>query len=505
MIKIHQKVNVTVSQDTDNPYLKGLFEPVDTEYIANTDSLKVVGEIPKDLNGMYVRNSHNQAHEPLGTYHPFDGDGMVHSIRFENGKAEYRNRFIETIGFLAEQAKGGKSLWPGMLEPHLETYRGWGAMGTMKDNAGVDVMGHNGKIIASMSQCGEPYQLDPYTLETVGTAKWGSKLMPTGICSHFKLDVDTGELMFFNFSENFPFMNYGVVDKNDQLVHYEPIELPGPRWPHDMGITKNYTILHDLPYHFDPEDLKVGVRKLKFFPNQPSRFGVVPRRGNNSQVKWFEASPCFILHLSNCYEDGDEVIMDGCIQDNPGKPAVGVQDGNPYDRIRKHLDKHHTRTHMYRWRFNMKTGETKEEVLDDEITEFPVVANQTVGKPYRYSYNVLFKAGDWHMMGIKKFDLFTGGQQRYEFGDNRFGSEPVIALRKDAKSEDDGYLLTFVTDMNTLSSECIILDAKDLAAGPVAIVSLPARITNGTHACWIEQERLDGETAHSKSIANVTH
>ena len=157
MNEIFKKVNVTVSQDTDNPYLKGLFEPVDTEYIANTDSLKVIGEIPKDLNGMYVRNSHNQAHEPLGTYHPFDGDGMVHSIRFENGKAEYRNRFIETIGFLAEQAKGGKSLWPGMLEPHLETYRGWGAMGTMKDNAGVDVMGHNGKILASMPQCGAPY------------------------------------------------------------------------------------------------------------------------------------------------------------------------------------------------------------------------------------------------------------------------------------------------------------------------------------------------------------
>ena len=49
----------------------------------------------------------------------------------------------------------------------------------------------------------------------------------------------------------------------------------------------------------------------------PSRFGVIPRFGSNADVRWFEAEPCYLLHLSNCYEDGDEVVMDGCIQPNP--------------------------------------------------------------------------------------------------------------------------------------------------------------------------------------------
>lgn len=495
MIEVNAKLNVTVPEAIDNPYLQGLFSPVDTEYTADTGSLTVIGEIPGDLHGMYVRNSHNQMHAPMGTYHPFDGDGMVHAIRFEGGRATYRNRLIKTVGYLAEAAAGGVSLWPGMLEPHKAQFRGWGAMGTMKDNAGVDVIAHAGKLVASMSQCGEPYHLDMETLDTVGVHSWGNLLQPFGICSHFKVDVDTGEMMFFNFGETYPYMHYGVIGADGQMKHFVPIELPGPRWPHDMGITRNYSILHDLPYHFDPELLKRGQRKLAFFREQPARFGVVPRFGDNGSIRWFEAKPCFILHLSNCYEQGDEVIMDGCIQKRPGKPQVGEQGGDAYERIRHHLDKHSTHTHMYRWRFNLRTGETVEEVLDDEVSEFPVVSNDIVGKPYRYSFNTLFRPGDWHMAGVKKFDLHSGEQQRFEYGENRFGSEPVIALRPGATSEDDGYLLTFVTDMNEDRSECLIMDARDVSAGPIARIFLPARITNGTHACWVEGDRLHAERA----------
>ena len=185
--------------------------------------------------------------------------------------------------------------------------------------------------------------------------------------------------------------------------------------------------------------------------------------------------------------------MDGCIQKRPGKPQVGEQGADAYERIRTHLDKHRTHTHMYRWSFNLKTGQTRERVLDDEVTEFPVVSNSIVGKPYRYSFNTLFRPGDWHMAGLKRYDLMTGGDQRYEYGDNRFGSEPCIALRPGATAEDDGYLLSFVTDMNENRSECLILDASALQAGPIARVILPTRITNGTHACWVEADRLAGE------------
>lgn len=494
MIKLENEVQITIKPNNPNPFLKDHFASVGTEYTADTDTLKVIGEIPNDLNGMYVRNGHNQVHEPIGVYHAFDGDGMLHAIHFENGKATYRNRFVRTIGFLAEQG-AGKSLWPGMLEPHLGHYRGWGSIGAMKDNAGTDVICHGGKLLATMSQCSEANRIDPFTLEPLLPDAWNMTISEhQGICSHFKVDNDTGELMFFNFSERPPYLHYGIIDKHNELAHYEPIELPGIRWPHDLGVTKNYSILHDLPFIFDPDLLAKGERKVTFFDQMPARFGVIPRHGTNADVKWFEGKPCFILHLSNCYEQGDEVVMEGCITLNPRKPAVGKQDHDAIQKMRNQFDKRETGYRMHRWAFNMKTGQTREEFLDDEVTEFPVVNNEYVGKPYRYSYNTLFDFDrDWWMSGVKKFDLLTGETQRYEYGKGRAGSECQIALRDNAKDEDDAYVITLVTDMNENHSECLILDAKDIGKGPVARIMLPHRIPIGAHACWVEADRMSGE------------
>src|SRR5699024_6022645 len=82
----------------------------------------------------------------------------------------------------------------------------------------------------------------------------------------YKVDHKTGEMMFFNYGHAHPYMNYGIINKKNELVHYVPIELPGPRWPHDMGMTQNYSILHDLPFFFDEEAWKKGQKKLEFQP-----------------------------------------------------------------------------------------------------------------------------------------------------------------------------------------------------------------------------------------------
>lgn len=366
----------------------------------------------------------------------------------------------------------------------------------MKDNAGTDVHCHAGMLIAVMSQGSEPWRLDPLTLENLGPdAEWAFKVGPAGVTAHYKVDVFTGEMMFFNFAETYPYMSYGIVDRDNKLTHYVPIELDGPRWPHDLGVTQNYSILHDLPYYFDNQALAEGRRKLAFYRDQPARFGVIPRHGSNADVRWFEASPCYILHLSNCFEDGDEVVMDGCISVDPGMPAVGGNPDNIYEGILAHLDKHRTRTRLHRWRFNLKTGETSEEFLDDEVTEFPFFANSVCGYPYRYSYGTLFKPGDWLFTGIKKYDLLNNRDWRYEYGPERYGSEPHVALRPDATSEDDGYIITLVTDMIADKSECLILDAQDIEAGPIATIELPERISVGTHACWVEGSRISGELA----------
>jgi carotenoid cleavage dioxygenase len=500
MFEVNDSLTITVPKedDTDNPWLRGAWRPQRLEYAVSGDELTVIGDIPADLDGVYIRNTHNQAQAPTGIYHPFDGDGMLHAMRFRDGTCEYRNAFVRTTGFLAEQG-AGRALWPGLLQPQDYQRRGWGAMGSMKDNAGTDVIAHAGHLIASMSQGSEPWCLSPTTLETFGVNAHWARLVPDGVSSHYKVDTETGDMIFFNYPEKAPFMNYGVVNKADRLVHYVPIELPGARWPHDLGMTENYSIQHDLPFFFDPAGLAAGVHKLEFHPDLPARFGVIPRHGRSEDVRWFEARPCFVMHLANCFEDGDWVVQDGCIWDNPVHPPVG-DPSDVYGKITRQLDKHATHTHLYRWSFNMRTGQVREGPLDDEVSEFPVVNNDFVGRPYRFTYSSLFIPGLWLMSGLKKYDLTTGQMSRYDYGEARFGSEAVVALRPGFSAEDDGYLVTFVTDLGRDRSECLILDAADIAAGPVCTIVLPERISAGTHACWVEGDRLEGENRDRRAF-----
>ena len=488
MLETHFRTNLGCLP-SDNPYLNGAWRPVSAEVTATVPDLEIIGEVPRDLNGVYLRNGHNQIHAPIGRYHPYDGDGMVHAMRFRDGHVEYRNRWTRTTGFLAEQA-AGKSLWPGIIEPRRAVRRGWGSIGAMKDNAGTDVVVHAGRAVVAMSQCSEPYRLDPLTLETIGPdADWATALRDRGICSHFKVDEHTGHMVFFNYGEHPPYLNYGVVDRDNKLVHYVPIDLPGVRWPHDLGMTANHSILHDLPMFFDQDALRRGSHRLKFHRDVPSRFGVVPRFGDNSSIRWFEAEPCYVLHLANCFEEGDEVVMDGCIQSNP-IPDLSHLPKEGYARMNAMLDMHANGAHMHRWRFNLKTGETREYDLDDQITEFPMVNGAHNGRPYRYSYNATFVPGFWLLDGLKRFDLERGTISQWKAPEGCYVSETPFAPRDNARSEDDGYLVTFLTNLASGKGECALFDPREIERGPICRIILPHHIPQGAHAFWAPEALL---------------
>lgn len=246
-ITIVGKYLSTLPEDDDHPYRTGPWRPQTTEWDAD-DLTTVTGEVPADLDGIYLRNTENPLHPAFATYHPFDGDGMIHVVGFRDGKAFYRNRFIRTDGFLAENEAGGP-LWPGLAEPVQLAKRehGWGARGLMKDASSTDVIVHRGIALTSFYQCGDLYRIDPYSANTLGKESWHGRFpFDWGVSAHPKVDNKTGELLFFNYSKQEPYMRYGVVDQNNELVHYVDVPLPGPRLPHDMAFTENYVILNDF-------------------------------------------------------------------------------------------------------------------------------------------------------------------------------------------------------------------------------------------------------------------
>jgi len=286
-------------------------------------------------------------------------------------------------------------------------------------------------------------------------------------------------------------MHYGVVDRDRNLVHYIPIELPGPRLPHDMAFTENYAILNDFPLFWDPEALKKNAHAVRFFEDMPSRFAILPRRGTPDQIRWFEANPTFVLHWINAYEDGDEIILDGYYENNPS-PDI-KPDPNDLRSLFRTLDVSVIGAGAYRWRFNLVTGEVKEGPLDDQSSEFGMINQTFAGKPYQYVWSMTNKPGWFLFDGMTRLNVQTGEKQIFTFPDGVFASESPMAPKLGAADEDDGYVVTYVSDMNTNSSAAWIFDATDITTGPIARLSLPERICSGTHSWWAGQASLTGE------------
>jgi carotenoid cleavage dioxygenase-like enzyme len=481
----------TLPADDDHPYRTGPWRPQTREW--DSDDLPVVqGRLPADLDGVYLRNTENPLHPALKHYHPFDGDGMLHIVGFRDGKAFYRNRFVQTDGLREENAEGGP-LWPGIAEP-VELARrdyGWGARTLMKDASSTDVTVHRGMALTSHYQCGDLYRTDPLTGAQCGKEDFGGAFPAWGVSAHPKVDDRTGELLFFSYSKAAPYLSYGVVDAAGDPVHHTDVPLPGPRLPHDMAFTDNYVILNDLPLFWDAALLDHGVHLPRFHRDVPSRFAVVPRRGDASQIRWFEADPTYVLHFPNAYEDGDEIVLDGFFQGDPEPADNGM--GTKWQRAFRFLALDRMQARLHRWRFNLVTGETREERLSESISEFGMINPTHAGRGYRYTYAATGKPAWFLFDGLVRHDLATGTEQRYAFEAGVYGSETAMAPRpgsRDGAAEDDGYLVTLTTDMNQDASFCLVFDAAGLDDGPVCTLRLPERISSGTHSTWVAGAEL---------------
>ncbi|WP_269716324.1 carotenoid oxygenase family protein [Caulobacter sp. NIBR2454] len=474
---------VTSLLPSNHPYLTGAWTPLHEEVDA-FDLEVIEGAIPHDIDGVYIRNTENQVHQPLGRHHPFDGDGMLHQISFQGGKADYRNRWVRTRSFEAEQ-EAGQSLWGGLMDgPGTSLRPGFGAHGGLKDTASTDVVIHGGRAISTFYQCGEAYCLDPETLEQKGVAPWAPL---DGVSAHTKVDEATGELLFFNYSKHAPYMHYGVVDRDGKVVNYTAIPTPGPRLPHDMAFSERFSILNDFPVFWDQRLLERGIHAVRLHEGLKSRFAVIPRYGKTQDIRWFEADPCYVLHFLNAYEDGDELIMDGYFQENPTPgPLESAPDGHGH--LMSYLDEHSFRSKLHRWRFNLKTGATTEGHLDERILEFGMINQRYAGRPYRYAYSTTSKPGWFLFNGFVKHDLQTGQSWEIKLPEGRYASEAPFAPRINATSEDDGYLVSFIMDENTGRSECVLIDCKKFKDGPVARIALPHKICSGTHSVWADRQ-----------------
>ena len=484
---------VMAERSITSPYLEGNFGPVREEVEAS--DLRVIGELPVGMDGMFVRTGPNPQFDVIKGYHWFGGDGMLHGVRVAGGKASYRNRYVRTEGWQRENA-AGKALWSsGLGAPEFDNPNGPGRGNT----SNTALVWHDGRLF-SLWEGGDPHEIKLPGLETVGPYNYGGKLAHA-FTAHPKVDDVTGEMLFFGYNSlgidmangtKQPYVQYSVASKDGQLVHTTPIDLPAGVMMHDFAVTERYSIFMDLPLTFSLERAMKGESAYLYEPDRGAHFGILPRHADQSQIRWFEAPPCYVFHTLNAFEDGDEVVLDACRME---RIDLGALDSTAAPTPERKLIREDSRQCLYRWRFNMVTGAVKEEALDDVNSDFPRVNDSLVGRKARYGYTARFggTSGMPEADAIIKYDLLTGKSEAHVHGPNRYSGEGVFVPRAGGTAEDDGWVVFYVYDGHSGASEFVVIDAQNMTAAPIARVPLPQRVPYGFHGAWISGEQMAGQ------------
>jgi carotenoid cleavage oxygenase len=456
-----------IAAPASNPYLEGTFAPVTREVTATADDLKVTGTIPPELNGRFLRNGPNPiGHPNPTTYHWFIGDGMVHGIRLNEGKAQwYRNRWVRSATVadaLGEPTRTGAPVHAGM-----------------DFAANTNVIGHAGRTFAIVEAGARPYELTD-ALDTVGPCDFGGTLSG-GYTAHPKRDPLTNELYAVSYHWGWGNdVEVSIIDTDAHVRSARRITLGGPTMIHDTAITQSRIVLFDLPVLFDLEMAAAGAGlPYRWFDDYPARVGLLPRDGDSTEVVWHEVDPCYVFHPMNAY-DADPADPSGpIVLDVARHPAMfrthrnGPNEGPPT---------------LERWHLDGRGGTVKEERIDDRPQEFPRVDERRVGLPHRYGYSVAV-GSTADILGTEstliRHDLDRGTSEVRTFGPGASVGEGVFVPRSAHAAEGEGWLLILVHEGDTDSSSLRILNAEDLGGAPQAVISLPQRVPAGFHGNWV--------------------
>jgi len=442
-----------------NPFLEGAYAPVANEL--TVDSLRVTGTLPAALDGLYVRIGPNPATPPDPRfYHWFAGDGMVHGVRLQGGKALwYRNRFVRSHRVSAAL---GEAAAPGPRDERSDTVN-------------TNIIGHAGKLLALVEAGGFPVELDSL-LGTVAHSNLDGTLQLGGFSAHPHRDPDSGELHAICYNGgNRAFIRHVVVGSDGRVRRELPVPVTDGPMIHDCALTARFVIILDLPVTFSMPAARAGVG----FPycwnkDHPARVGLLPREGSADEIIWCDVEPAQVFHPCNAYDLPDgRVVIDVAAHD---RIFDNDHPTGPEDSVLT----------FERWTCDPANRRVERRVIDNTPPEFPRFDERLTGKPYRYAYAVTLAGGpSGSPSGVIRHDLETGGRTVHHFDDGRVPGEFVFVPRAADAAEDDGWLMGYVVDPQADTTDLVVLDAHDLAAPAIARVALPQRVPLGFHGNWI--------------------
>lgn len=445
-----------------HPFLTGIHQPMEEE-LTLTD-LAVTGTIPAALDGRYLRIGPNPIAPDLASYHWFIGDGMVHGLALKDGRALwYRNRWIRSK---AVGAALGEAPAPGPRHGGFDTVN-------------TNVLAIGGRTFALVEAGSYPVELSD-DLERQAYNPFDGTLAGS-FTAHPHRDPLTGEQHAICYEGVRPDeIRHVVIDAAGKVVREEPVPVAHGPMIHDSAFTARYVVILDLPVTLSMAALLSGHGlPYRWNASHQARVGLMPRDGRAADIVWCDVDPAFVFHIANAYDLPDgRVVLDVCAY---GTMFAGKH-GGP-DAASRGLE---------RWTVDPATRSVLTERIDPAAQEFPRCDERRFGQPYRYAYAVAL-AGGAQFAGdaaLYKHDLAAGTRQVHAFASGQVPGEFVFVPAHADAGEDEGWLIGFVVDTATETTELRIIDARRFEGEPVATVLIPHRVPPGFHGNWLAAERV---------------
>lgn len=446
--------------------------------------------------------------------------------------------------------------------------------------ANTSVIYHDGRALATC-ESGPPLRFALPGLETIGWYNgrksenepiddsrpgFGSEgllsFMREWTTAHPRVDPVTGELITFHSTFAKPFVRCSVVKPTKQK---EPgssvfdLPVPGidsPKMMHDFGVSRNHTVILDLPLILDPMNQIRGIPSLCYDSTRSARFGVFPRYNPNA-VEWFETNPCLIFHTANSWDSALPATKTGPSQTVVNMLACRLtsvsmvfRSGNlPTPAFKpvppEYAEEEQCRLYYYCFAMSDRWGARgsilHQWALSAIPFEFPTLAPGYSMREARYVYGCSSSESFTVALGkaakvdyLVKFDVLTliargmanppqpikgcvdmrTVQQAakdnepddpiklFRMPPGWFAQEPRFVPRLHPASEDDGWLLSYVFDESQLDergncrvdarSELWIIDAREMKE-VVARIKLPQRVPYGLHGDWFTEEDIESQ------------
>ncbi len=448
-------------------------------------SLTVQGKLPSWLLGVFVHNGPAKFEVDVEKMrHWFDGFALLSKFTFHDNGISYLSKYIRSDAYTLAMQTGKIKLSEFATNPKLSVLEEIKSFfsSIVTDNANVNTMQVAGELIA-MTETWQQMKIDLDTLDTKGHVKYKNQFNYQITSAHPHYDFMHNQVI--NFAANYSIKSeyYFLRIPKDNLSQQMLVSIPvkNPAYIHSFSITEKYVILVECPLVINPIRMlysnsrwgKPFIENFDWIPQQGTRFYLVDKV-TGKIISECETESFFMFHTINAYEEGQEIILDISGYDN-----AKIIDAFYLDKI-QHQPMHLPNVNFRRYKLPLKGGYAKYELMSDNIFEFPRINYLTHnGRYYQFAYGASKDlSANGFLDRLIKIDHVNQIEKIWQ-EDNCYPGEPVFIAAPQAKSEDEGVIITMVFNAKHSNNFLLLLDARSF--DEIARAHIPERLPFGLH------------------------